>query len=95
MENAKEIWKDIPGYDGFYQISNLGRVKSLKLYKGSNDRILKLSCDSKGYLKATLSKNNKTKSGFIHRLIAQLFIPNPLNLNVVNHIDCNIKNNSI
>ena len=85
-----EIWKDIKGYEGLYQISNLGNVKSLK-----NKIYLKPSIHKKGYLHCGLSKKGKRKQCFIHRLVAETFIDNPYKLPCVNHKDCNPKNNKI
>lgn len=98
-----EVWKDIPNYEGYYQISNLGRVKSLKriiirrdgkpyLQKEKN---LKLSKNHKGYLICNLSKNYKAKFKQVHRLVAETFIQNPNNLPQVNHIDGNKENNCV
>lgn len=81
----QEIWKDIEGYEGLYQVSNLGRVK--RAY------ILKPYKDKKGYLAVQLSKHNKVKRLFVHRLVAMAFIPNPNNLPQVNHKDRNTSNN--
>lgn len=79
-----EIWKDIKGYEGLYQISNLGRVKSLaKLYQG--ERLMKLREDKDGYLYVGFYKDEVKKYFRVHRLVAQAFIPNPLNLPLVNH----------
>ena len=77
-----EIWKDIKGFEGHYQVSNLGRVKSLKRGK---ERILKPGRDTYGYLRVILWKNNKMKMCYIHRLVAQAFLPNPQNLPQINH----------
>ena len=85
-----EIWKDIKGYEGLYQISNLGNVKSLK-----NKIYLKPSIHKKGYLHCGLSKKGEKKQCFIHRLVAETFIDNPYKLPCVNHKDCNPKNNKI
>lgn len=86
-----EVWKDIKGYEGLYQVSNLGRIKSLKrkTNNGScnDDTILNFYKVSKGYYATGLSKNGKTKLGLIHRLVAQAFIPNPENKPQVNHIN--------
>ena len=84
-----EEWRDIKGYEGLYQVSNLGRVKSLK-----NNIILKAESDrnGKGYLCVNLGRNNHKK---IHRLVAEAFIENPLNKKEVNHIDGNTKNNAV
>ena len=87
-----EIWKDIENYEGLYQISNKGHVKSL--YKGS-ERILKLWDNGRGYLRVYLTKENTSKHIRVHRLVARAFIPNPYNLPEINHIDENKKNNSV
>lgn len=100
----KELWKDIPSYEGLYQISNLGRVKSLsKFHKISKDyssigywskeRILKNIEDKQKYFMVKLSKNGKLKNYRVHRLVAQLFVENPNNLSQVNHKDGNKHNN--
>ncbi len=87
----KEIWKDIPDYEGLYQISNLGNVRSIK-----NDiYTLKQNDDGKGYKKVRLCKNGKIKSFRVHRLVAQAFIDNPNNYPEVNHKDYNRSNNAI
>lgn len=95
---SEEVWKDIEEYEGLYQVSNFGRVKSLKRYSINNantkNRLLKLSLNRKGYLNVTLCKNGKYKSHRIHRLVAQAFIPNPENKPQVNHID-EIKTNNM
>ena len=85
----KEIWKDIKGYEGLYQVSSLGRVKRV-----DTDRILKTYAN-KGYHQVQLSKNNIKSNKTIHRLVAQAFIPNPENKPEVNHIDEDKSNNSI
>lgn len=98
-----ELWKDIDGYEGIYQVSNLGRVKSLdRTLLGKNSieykvkgKIRKISCIGKGYQKIQLSKEGNSKNFLIHRLVAQAFIPNPENLPIVNHIDGNKTNNHI
>ena len=87
----KEIFKDIEEYEGLYQISNLGRVKSLKYGK---ERILKPAKDKKGYLYVCLYKQGKMKIYRVHRLVAQAFIPNPNNLPQVNHKDEDKTNNA-
>ena len=94
MEN--EIWKDIIGYENLYQISSLGRVKSLG-NGGSNaskERILKYG-NVRGYHKVTLCKQGKQKHFFVHRLVAMTFLPNPDNLSEVNHRDEQKTNNCI
>lgn len=88
----KEIWKEIPGYDGDYQVSNLGKVKSLK---NGQEKIMNLIKDKGGYLRIGLSKNNNTQICLVHRLVASMFIPNPLMLREVNHIDGDKTNNNV
>lgn len=99
----EEIWKDIKGYEGLYQVSNLGNVKSINhynkfgektiLYKGKvlKQQIIKTN----GYLSVNLSKNGKTKKFLVHRLVAEAFITNSNNYLVINHIDENKLNNSL
>jgi len=87
----EEIWKDIEGYKGLYQVSNLGRIKSLH---GLSERIMKQTLQ-KGYLRITLLKNKKQKRFLSHRLVAQAFIPNPENKPQVNHIDEDKENNRV
>lgn len=85
LENLEgEIWKDIAGYEGLYQISNFGRVKS---FNGlwTKVKILKPSLRNNGYIFVTLFKNGKTKMFYIHQLVARAFIPNPENKPTVNH----------
>lgn len=90
----KEIWKDIQGYEGFYMVSNKGRVKSLNYKNSGHEQILKPKKHNFGYLQVQLnSVENKTFT--IHRLVAQAFIPNPLNLPLVNHKDENKQNNCV
>ena len=95
----QEIWKDIKGFEGLYQISNLGRVKSLqKLYKKpqSHYRILSLSLNSSGYLSVYLrSSNGRDHRYTIHRLVANAFIDNPNNYPCINHKDENKQNNRV
>lgn len=99
-----ELWKDIEGYEGLYQISTLGRVKRLNYWNGHNfcegEKILKTSiCKSNNNYartKVKLIKNKDNKKDFkIHRLVAKAFIPNPNNYPVVNHIDGNPLNNKV
>lgn len=90
-----EVWKDIEGYEGLYQVSNLGRVKSLERIisdgRHRKERILKPYDDGNGYLRVEL----QSKPFKLHRLVAQAFIPNPDNLPFVNHKDENPKNNRV
>ncbi len=96
-----EKWNDIVGYEGHYQISNFGRVRSVdrtEMNVNGINRKLKGSLkstytDRTGYVLVTLSKNNENKVYPLHRLVAQAFIPNPNDLDEVNHKDRNRKNN--
>lgn len=94
MKTKNEQWKRVNGYEEYYQISNIGRVKSLsrKHWNGYNywyskDKILKPYLDNRGYYVVSLRKNNKRKLFYIHRLVAQSFIPNLQNKPEVNHIN--------
>lgn len=93
-----EIWQDIKGYEGLYQISNLGKVKCLPKISGccfQNEMILKPYTDYKGYEIVNLCKNGKYKNWRIHRLVAETFIPNPDHKEFVNHKDYDRKNNCV
>lgn len=92
----KEVWKDTKGVFG-YQVSNLGRVRSIfsRWGKRAYPRIMKGSIDSHGYVQVTISINGERKLMFVHRLVAKAFIPNPLNLEMVNHKDENPLNNNV
>ena len=96
-----EEWRDIKGYEGYYQVSNAGRVRSLDRYVNSkfNNKILrkgslmKLQKSHKGYMVIILHKEGTIKTFQVHRLVATAFIPNPHNLPQVNHIDTDKTNN--
>lgn len=109
MNKDIEVWKDIPEYQGYYQISDRGRVKSLmrtvtvksstKYPNGRSvvykEKILNPMCDANGYLFVQLYKNDKFKSKRIHRIVAQVFLQNPNGFSQVNHKDENKENNRV
>lgn len=86
----KEIWKDIEGYENRYQVSNYGNVKSLKTNKN-----LYCSKTKKGYLRVDLRKDKKRAMSYVHRLVAEAFIPNSENKPCINHKDCDVTNNKV
>ena len=93
----EEVWVPVVGYEGLYQVSDQGRVRSItrtrvdgRTYQG---RILKL-CEKQRYYQVSLFKNDGFQKLMVHRLVAEAFIPNPGNLPVVNHIDENKHNNA-
>ena len=92
-----EEWRPIVGYEGQYEVSSYGRVRSLDRYDRMNrfwkGRILKSYTDTVGYLNVRLCSNGKLKHHLVHRLVAEAFIPNPDNLPQVNHRD-EVKNNN-
>ena len=101
MDNYKEVWKDIQGYEGYYQVSNIGRVRSCdreavfkngrhRFYKGQFIRPTKTNS---GYWQIRMKVNGHTKHEYAHRLVAKAFVPNPDKLPEVNHKDENRLNN--
>ena len=99
-----EIWRDVIGYEGLYQVSSQGRVKSvyrkvfnpgLNVWRIQKERILKTVLDPKGYVRITLSKEGKVKQYLLHRIVAKAFIPNPNMYPQINHKDENPENNSV
>jgi hypothetical protein len=99
----QEIWKDIKGFEGIYQISSLGKVRSLdRLVKASRGglrgvkgQIISLCKDKDGYLILRLSKNGKGNTYKVHRLVAEAFIPNPENKPCIDHINGIIYDNRV
>ena len=100
-----EQWKDVSGYEGYYQVSSLGRIRSLDrrvrlrdLTRMCSGKVLKQTAVQLGgiqYYQVSLSVKNIIKHRLVHRLIAQTFIPNPKNKEQVNHIDFNGLNNRL
>lgn len=99
----EEEWRPIPNYIGYYEVSNIGNVRSVdrlvtysngvqRVHKG---KILKQDINYKGYHRVRLQKDGKSKSFSVHRLVALAFIPNPNSLPQVNHIDENKSNNCV
>lgn len=100
MQEIKEEWRDIPNYEGLYQVSNLGRVRSVthtvragkNKQRTVNGKVITPWKTSHGYLHVSLGRNKKVS---IHRLVAKAFIPNPNNLPCVNHRDECKANNAV
>lgn len=101
-----EEWRDIKGYEGKYQISNMGNIRSLWRYKPSGrgkyvtkeistKELKRIKNDKLGYQIVTLLKDGIRERKLIHRLVAEAFLPNPNNLPIVNHIDYNPSNNNV
>lgn len=78
---TQEIWKEIPGYNGRYRVSSLGRVANNK------GKLLKIDINQKGYARVQLTRGGKKANIKVHRLVAEAFIPNPYGLPQVNHIN--------
>ena len=93
---SSELWKPVKGYEGKYEVSSLGRIKSLNFNQKQYEKILKpyINVRTK-YAYVGLSKHCKLKTMPIHRLVAEAFIPNPENKCDVNHKDCNRANNKV
>lgn len=99
LENTiEEIWKPIKGYEGLYEISNLGRVKSCRKWSGTCFRQEKMLSNERltkdGYVRVNLHRDNRGHEFRVHRLVAEHFIPNPTHKDTVNHIDGNKLNNT-
>lgn len=84
---VNEIWRDVVGYEGRYQVSNLGRIKSLNYLRTGKEKVLKPSVTDTGYYRVQLCKNGKSVGIALHRLIATTFIANPDNKRCVDHIN--------
>jgi len=102
MNIVDEVWKDIPSYEGLYQVSSLGRVRSCDrvVPRGKNHlslkgEVLKLSKHQEGYMRVGLSKDGKHKNMAVHRLVASVFIGSPKENLQVNHIDGVKSNNCV
>ena len=90
----KEIWKDITGYEGLYQVSNLGKVRSLRYKNRDEVRELYLKPHNRGYLQVELHKDGTRKMFTVHRLVAMAFVNGYADDLIVNHIDENKQNNA-
>lgn len=87
---VNELWKPVPGYEGIYEVSTFGRIRSF-----FSAKCLKPDANSKGYLRVWLVKDGLKKRYFIHRLVALTFLPKPFNYNIINHRDENPQNNYV
>lgn len=102
-EPIKEEWKPITGYEDYYEVSNIGRVRSLERVVSRKNgttctihaRLKNLGTDKDGYKKVLISKNGINRCLFVHRLVAEAFIPNPDNLPQINHKDERQDNNVV
>ena len=98
----EEIWKDVKGYEGYYQVSTLGRIKSLSRHRKvgwanyiSKEKIIKQCDHRQGYKLVLLHKDGKSKTHKVHKLVAEAFLSNPNNYKSVNHKDENKANNTV
>lgn len=98
-----EVWKDVVGFEQYYEVSNMGNVRSKERIQAFpfdetkigivKSKMMKQTPNSRGYYRVSLSDRKKTKQFFVHRLVAQAFVENPQNLPVVNHLDFDYTNN--
>lgn len=98
----EEVWKPIKGYEGIYEVSNYGRIKSLQRIRNNKNGLITLKTSIRkpqvsrgGYLCVILRKHNDPKYHYVHRLVASAFIPNPNNYPFINHIDEVKTNNQV
>lgn len=89
-----EEWKDVPQYEGLYEVSNTGLVRSMMTTTGRRKGLIKPHYKN-GYLAVNFYKNGELKHFYAHRLVANIFIDNPNKFKEVNHIDCNKCNNNV
>lgn len=85
-----EEWRAVPGYEGLYEVSNIGNVRNVR-----RNTLLRLSKDCYGYIQVSLYKNGRRTGLRVHRLVAEAFLPNPDNLPQVNHLDEDKTNNRV
>ena len=95
MNENIEIWKPVVGYEGLYEVSNLGKVKAIKWHRGEEEKEMRPYTTYKGYLRLRLTKNGKGKQFQIHRLVAEAFIPNPENKPYIDHINTDRTDNTV
>ena len=93
--DPEEIWKPIQGFEGLYEVSNLGRVKSIGTYNTCKKGIMRPMIDTDGYPHVRLYNSGMSRDVSIHKLVALAFLPNPNNYKYVNHKDEDTKNNTV
>lgn len=86
-----EVWKPIAGYEGLYEVSNLGRVRKIS---GNAPKMIAVTDNGHGYKIVGINDGHGRKNHYVHRLVAAAFVPNPNNLPTVDHIDHNRENNN-
>lgn len=97
LNHSQEVWKEPEGYEGFVQVSNTGKVRSIRTNHGryqERELIQRIRSETCQYLQVSITKHNVSHKEFIHRLVAKTFVPNPNNKPQVNHIDGNKLNNN-
>ena len=96
VDNENEIWKAIPGFEGIYEASNMGRIKSLNYRNSKKEQILKpmwRRCDN--YLRICLCKGGTRTYKYVHQVIAMTFLKNPYGFTEINHISTNVRDNRV